>query len=532
MRIACVYVPQLALQAALRRDPTSTEPGAAGRGRRGWSNEPSQGLGPIDAGDAPAALLSAPPNRKPRVTELDARARDAGVRAGMTAAQATAVCPRLRLYNATTADWEAGRAALADVGYAFAARVDTGGDGEHVYFAVDDLARLYPQGERAIAQAIEAQAARVGLGARVAIASCKAIARVATHAYPIALVPAPADAARAFLAPLAIDLFCDTGDRALDADVRAAFHRWGTRTADQVAALPVREVALRLGPAGAAVARVTRGEDDGRDPFVPHLPPDALEETIELDYPVQELDPLAFVLRGLIDRALARLAGRSLACAGLTLRLSLDPRGVEVRTVPIAAPTREGKTLVELCRLELARRPPGAGVVGVRVVALPARARATQLDFLRPAGPAPDRLATTLARLTALVGAENVGTPALVDTWREEAVAVAPYSSSTTPTEPATAPAGSALTIRRRRPPEEIEVLMGREGPVAFRGKETTARVLVAAGPYRLSGEWWQPFAPGNWAREYWDVHASDGAVYRLHRDERNGRFYLDGYYD
>jgi len=27
-------------------------------------------------------------------------------------------------------------------------------------------------------------------------------------------------------------------------------------------------------------------------------------------------------------------------------------------------------------------------------------------------------------------------------------------------------------------------------------------------------------------------VHASDGAVYRLHRDGRDGRFYLDGYYD
>jgi protein ImuB len=89
------------------------------------------------------------------------------------------------------------------------------------------------------------------------------------------------------------------------------------------------------------------------------------------------------------------------------------------------------------------------------------------------------------------------------------------------------------LTIRRRRPPEEIEVLMGRAGPTALRGLETTARVLVAAGPYRLSGEWWQETeAGGNWAREYWDVHASDGAIYRLHRDARDGRFYLDGYYD
>ena len=35
-------------------------------------------------------------------------------------------------------------------------------------------------------------------------------------------------------------------------------------------------------------------------------------------------------------------------------------------------------------------------------------------------------------------------------------------------------------------------MLLDREGPTAFRGRETTARVLIAAGPYRLSGEWWR----------------------------------------
>ena len=166
--------------------------------------------------------------------------------------------------------------------------------------------------------------------------------------------------------------------------------------------------------------------------------------------------------------------------------------------------------------------------------------------MLRPAGPAPDRLATTLARLAALVGPENVGAPAAIDSWREQAVAVTPYVPPTAPpADAATATAATRLTVRRKRPPEEIEVIMGRDGPTALRGSETTARVLVTAGPYRLSGEWWQPpaaaatsddttndDAPGGWAHEYWDVHASDGAVYRLHRDARDGRFYLDGYYD
>ena len=532
MRLACVYVPQLALQAALRRDPEARASGAG------------------------AALLGVEAARRiPRVTELDGTARRAGVRPGMTAAQASALAPGVRLFAATEADREAGAAALADVGFAFAPRVER--DGERIVFETSDLGHLYPHGERAIVQAVAAAAARVGLGARVAIAASKGVARVAARAHELAVVPA--GGARAFLAPLPIEAFTD------DAELRAAFRRWGTRTAGTVAALPPDAVGLRLGPPGQAVARLARGEDD--EPFVPALPPDALEEAIELDYPVYELEPLAFVLRGLVDRALDRLAARSLACAGLTLRLGLDPRGLDVRTVPVAAPTREAKTLLELLRLDLARRPPSAAVIGARLIALPARARRTQLDMLRPAGPAPDRLATTLARLAALVGPENVGAPVTVDSWREEAAAVAAYapsgaSEASAPPSPAGAAPGreARLTIRRFRPPEEIEVLMGRDGPTALHGRELAARVLVAAGPYRLSGEWWRPSAladrgiadfddvvdgereggngggggggPGGWAREYWDVHASDGAVYRLHRDGRDGRFYLDGYYD
>jgi protein ImuB len=469
----------------------------------------------------------------------------------MTGAQAAAVCAGLRLLTVTAADREAAVAALADVGYAFAPRIER--DGARIFFDSEDLARLYPAGETAIAQAVQAAAARVGLGVRVAIAASKGVARLATRARELALVPTAAGPARAALAPIPVEQLVD------DAALAAAFRRWGLRTAGDVAALPEGAVGLRLGPAGARAARLARGQDD--EPFVPRLPDDALEEAIELDYPVAELEPFSFLLRGLVDRALGRLRERSLACAGLTLRLALDPRGVDVRTVPIAAPTGDAATLLQLARLDLARRPPAAPIVGVRLLALPARVRATQLDILRPAGPAPDRLAATIARLAALVGPDNVGAPAVEETWREEAVRVTNYepaSSSPLPVGEAegrrpagegalTGPLsltlsplrgargpdgerGSELTIRRRRPPEEIEVLLDRKGPTAFRGRETTARVLVAAGPYRLSGEWWRE--EEHFQRTYWDVHASDGAVYRVHQDARDGRWFLDGYYD
>jgi protein ImuB len=568
MRIACVFVPQLALQAVLRRTPDA-------RGGPVAVLEAGGGNAGAAANDTGAGSKRA--RRIVRVTEISAEARREGVRAGMTGAQAAAVCGGLRLLTVTAADREAARAALADVGYAFAPRIER--EGDRIFFESEDLARLYPAGETAIAQAVQAAAARVGLGVRVAIAASKGVARLATRARELAQVPTAAGPARAALASIPVEMLAE------DAELVAAFRRWGLRTAGDVAALPEGAVGLRLGPAGARAARLARGIDD--EPFVPRLPDDALEEAIELDYPVAELEPFAFVLRGLVDRALTRLRERSLACAGLTLRLALDPRGVDVRTVPIAAPTGDAATLLQLARLDLARRPPAAPIIGVRLLALPARVRATQLDILRPAGPAPDRLAATIARLAALVGPDNVGAPAVEDTWREEAVAVTTYeparpdsaplpakrgeadgrrpagegSGGATGTRPLTltlsplrgarangcgAPGSSTqageprLAIRRRRPPEEIEMLVDREGLAAFRGRETTARVLVAAGPYRLSGEWWKDEAKPEqaaaeehgWSRTYWDVHASDGAVYRVHQDQRDGRWYLDGYYD
>jgi protein ImuB len=508
MRVACVHAPQIALQAVLRRDPERRQDAVV--------------LIETTGRDADRA----------RVVALTRAAYQAGVRRGMTVAQAREAAAEvdgpqstLRVVLASPADTAAAEAALADVGFAFAPRVEV--ERGRIFLEVGDLGRMYPN-ERAIAQGLAAQAARVGLAVRVAVASSKAVARVASLASDLALVPDGGE--RAFLAPLPVRHALNAGSPGIAeqaATLGESLDGWGIRTLGALAALPLGEVGLRLGEAGARLRKLAAGTLD--EPFAPGLPADALEEGTELEYALYELEPLSFILRGLIDRALERLGGRGLGCAGLTVRLKLDPRGFEVREIPLGAPTREAATLLQLVRLELGRRPPPAPVVGVALLALPARLRAMQLDFLRPAGPAPERLAATLARLAALVGLENIGAPAPVDTHREEEISVVASAKLTGSDETSGPPGTPALAFRRFRPPQALEVLMGREGPSALRGPDTTARVLVAAGPYRASGEWW---AGDGFSRDYWDLQASDGAVYRVHQDKRDGRWYLDGYYD
>ena len=509
MRIACVYVPELALQAILRRDPER---------RRD-----------------PVALCEAPGERA-RVIACSKCARQAGVHPGLTASQARTIAngrlgaDRLRVLVAQAADTAATTAALADLGYAFAPRVES--TPERIYLDIGELTQLFPQGERAIAQAMAAQAERLGLEVQIGIASNRAVARVAAQATEIAVVPPGGE--RAFLGPLPLATLLASGvPGGLGDELADTFTRWGILCLADLARLPAAEVGLRLGRSGAAVHALACGT--AQEPFAPQLPPDALEEGTEIDYPVAELEPLAFLLRGIFDRALGRLTCRGLACASAGLRLKLDPSGFDVRDVPLSAPTRETGTLLELVRLDLARRPPAAPVVGISVLLLPARVRAAQLDLFRPAGPAPEKMAATLSRLCALVGPENVGAPALCDSFREEAVALRPYATSSAASAPAAQqgaigqPSGLALGFRRFRPPRPLEVLMDRDGPTALRGHAVVARVLIAAGPYRCSGAWW---TEESFSRDYWDVHASDGAVYRLHQDRSNGTWFLDGYYD
>ena len=73
MRIACVFVPQLALQAVLRRTPEA----------RGGP------VAVLEAGEG-ASSGKGRTKRIARVTEISPEARREGVRAGMTGAQAAA----------------------------------------------------------------------------------------------------------------------------------------------------------------------------------------------------------------------------------------------------------------------------------------------------------------------------------------------------------------------------------------------------------------------------------------------------------
>ena len=72
------------------------------------------------------------------------------------------------------------------------------------------------------------------------------------------------------------------------------------------------------------------------------------------------------MLRGLVERAVARLGLDGIGCARIGLVLGLDDRGRDVRTLDLAAPTRDVKTLLGCLRVALESRTLRAPVVSGR----------------------------------------------------------------------------------------------------------------------------------------------------------------------
>jgi len=521
-RIACLSIPLFPLAARLR-------------------SEPDLRTAAVIIHDDHAAAA--------HVVAASRRARGAGIQPGMTLPQARALLPELYPLPRDPLSEQTAHAVLLEIAESFSPRVEDAGAGE-VYLSLAGLTRRLTgsdtptpeeraEGETGLAHQLIASAGHQDLVAWAGIADSKLAARIAaTHRGPLHRVPPGAD--RRFLADLPI--------AALEPDAETAevLERWGVRSIGAFARLPANRVASRLEPSGRLLHQRARGRDTR--PFLPRRPPPAFRESATLDWPLARIEPFLFVARTALERLTQRLAARGLGCSRLYLDLELEPQGHHQRSIALPAPSREVKTLLTLLRLDLEANPPGASVVAFSLTAEPDHSRADQLDLFAPRTPAPDRLATTLARLAAMLGHDRLGQPVALDGHRPERFAM---NGFTAPPAPRPERKGGSsrphgLIVRVVRPPLPLEVIVSPavdsrnpQRPLRLRtevGEETTrrprieGRVRVASGPWQLEEGWWRNELVIR--REYWDVELEDGAIYRIFKENSSGDWYADGLYD
>jgi len=322
-----------------------------------------------------------------------------------------------------------------------------------------------------------------------------------------------------FLAALPVSLLA-LAIQESDCKLLSTFSHWGIRTLGALAALPEEELVARLGQAGLRLQKMARGQDTA--PFQSYVEEPHFEESQELDWTLDSLESLTFILGRILEQLCARLQNYGLAVDSLHLVLQLDNRTFYKRTLQVAFPTRNPKLLLSLLHLDLQSHPPNSGIVGVSLQATPAPPRLIQHSLLESPLPNPEEMSRTLARLAALFGKSNIGSPALVDAHRPDAIEIeAPFGRRKI------APFGRR---EKKRSAETIQLALRRFRPpipTCIRSDQ----IVACAGPWRSSGDWWTGKAH-EWSRDEWDVELLDGAICRIYWDYCRKTWFLEGIYD
>ncbi len=294
MRIACIHLPQYALQCATRVDPSLRGAALAVATRAEGAR-----TGPLHA---------------PIIVACSRAAWALGVRLGMTATAARAIAPSVQVVGMDAALERETMRAIAESILGLAGAVEVGGrvgaGGAHLalYAEVPSKTRGAAFGDRVIERLDE-----LGLTGRVGIADDRFTAWVAAAhggtgrrdddrtANDVIAVPRGGSAA--FLAPRPLSLL------AISDEVQHMLEALGVRTLGEFAALPAPSVSR---PLEADYQALARGESGAR--IRPYAPEAAIREEIVvtagvLDAPGSVSGPMAITL--LARRIALRLAGRN-----------------------------------------------------------------------------------------------------------------------------------------------------------------------------------------------------------------------------
>jgi len=382
-----------------------------------------------------------------------------------------------------------------------------------VAFDVSGLERLFGMPQE-IVQAIRRRAAERGVQASLALAMNPDAAICASRGFAgVSIVPQGDEAKFLGSLPLAV--------LGPSEEMIETLERWGIRRLRELAALPSLGIAERLGPEGLKLRELARGEAQRK--LLAIEEPARFEDEIELEYPVELLEPLAFLLARLINGLATRLATRGLATDELRLRLRLENCAAHERRLRLPVPSLDTKAFLKLLQLDLEAHPPAAPVVHVRLEMNPVKPQAAQGGLYVPVAPEPVKLELTLARIRAIVGEGRVGYAELLDTHRPDAWRMRAQATWRTERRAGATNAG----FRRFRPARVARVTLAAGQPGYITAEGVRGQVLEYAGPWRTSGDWWTSDA---WQRDEWDIALSDGALYRLYCSPEG--WFVEGSYD
>src|SRR5205823_12727961 len=150
-------------------------------------------------------------------------------------------------------------------------------------------------------------------------------------------------------------------------------------------------------------------------------PDPVFKNSLELEYPISQLEALSFILARLLNQTCASLNAHALATNVLQVEMKLENGATHELKLNLPYPMRDHKVFLKLLLLDTEIHPPPSAVVAVWINCEPVKPRLLQTGLFIPLAPEPEKLELTLVRLAKLVGPANIGSPELLDTHRPDA---------------------------------------------------------------------------------------------------------------
>src|SRR5437660_9187158 len=196
-------------------------------------------------------------------------------------------------------------------------------------------------------------------------------------------------------------------------------HKWGIHTLGELTTLGKEELGARLGLEAIRMWERANGQSNRLLKLI--RPPESFEERFEFKNEIETAEPLLFILRRFLEQLAVRLRAIYLVAKELTLQITFANEQVYERVFKIPQPTNDVDLLFRMLQTHLENFKSEYPIVAVDLSTEPIRPVSQQFGLFETALRNPHQLYETLARLTALVGNDRVGTPVLEETHRPDA---------------------------------------------------------------------------------------------------------------
>jgi protein ImuB len=306
-------------------------------------------------------------------------------------------------------------------------------------------------------------------------------------------------------------------------EILAILHKWGIHTLGQLAALDKEELRIRLGAHAVRLWERANGTATRLLKFV--QPPETFAESFEFDHEIETAEPLLFILRRFLEQLSLRLSSIYLIARELALMITFSNKQTYERVFKIPQPTNDVDLLFRMLQTHLENFKSEHPIMAVALSAQPIRSVSQQFGLFETALRNPQQLYETLARLSALLGNDRVGTPVLEETHRPDAFRMEPFAWQIAEETPATTEEKWRVALRRFRPPARTSIFISDHRHLE--SDKVRGQIIDQTGPFLLSGNWWDE---KGWARAEWDMQLENGELVRAHESE--GTWKLDGIYD